>query len=255
MKVCVLSSGSKGNSTYVEFNNHKILIDVGINYKDLELRLNNININPKDIDTVLITHAHNDHIKGLGVFYNKVNAKIYMSPKTYSEIPDRIRGMIKEYTSLADKFMIDDLVVTSFMLSHDVECHGYLLEGNGKSLVYITDTGYLNQRYYNLLSNKDMYVFESNHDEEMNMRSKKPKQIRDRVISDYGHLSNKQASYALSKIVGNNTKYILLAHLSEDDNTEELALSTFNEYLNKVNKHIDYIKAANQYVISDYIEL
>lgn len=255
MKACVLSSGSKGNSTYIEFNNHKILIDVGINYKDLEARLAKINISPKDIDTVLITHAHNDHIKGLGTFYSKVNSNIYMSPKTYSEIPDRIRSMIKEYTSLVDKFVIDDLIITSFMLSHDVECHGYLLENNDNSIVYITDTGYLNQRYYNLLSNKEMYIFESNHDEEMNMNSKKPKLIRDRVISDYGHLSNKQSSYALSKIVGNNTKYILLAHLSEDDNIPDLALSTLNEYLGKVNKKIDYIRTAEQYEISDFIEL
>lgn len=255
MKVCVLASGSKGNATYIENNNHKILIDIGITYKDLEKRLNEINIDPKDIDTVLITHAHSDHVKGLGVFYNKVKPNIFMTSKTYSEITERVRNMIKEYTELPDKFNIDSINITTFMLSHDVECHGYILEDESKSIVYITDTGYLNQKYYPLLSNKNLYIFESNHDPAMNMKSKKPKQLRDRVISDYGHLSNNQASYALSKIVGNDTSYILLAHLSEDDNTEELALKTLNETFTKNNITVGYIKTAYQKVISDLIEL
>ena len=86
MKVCVLASGSKGNSTYIEASNHKILIDVGITYKDLETRLKEININIKDIDTLLITHSHSDHTKGLNTFYNRVKPTTYMSNKTYKDI-------------------------------------------------------------------------------------------------------------------------------------------------------------------------
>lgn len=255
MDVCVLSSGSKGNVTYIKTKKHKILIDLGLTFKELERRLSFINLSPNDIDTILITHAHNDHIKGLGTFASRIGADIFMSNKTYNEIPDRIRVEVKQYTILPDKFALDDLLITSFSLSHDVECHGFLLEDDTSSLVYVTDTGYLNQKYYSLLNNKDMYVFESNHDEVMNMKSRKPKQVRDRVISDYGHLSNKQSSYALSKLVGSKTKYILLAHLSLEDNTPTLALETLYEYLDKVGKKVDYIKTAKQDEISDVIKV
>src|SRR5574344_2970981 len=108
MKVCVLASGSKGNSTYLEIENHKILIDIGITYKDLESRLNKIDVDPKDIDTVLITHAHSDHVKGLGVFYSKVKPVIYMTNKTYDEITDKVRIQIKQYNELKDNFNIDN---------------------------------------------------------------------------------------------------------------------------------------------------
>lgn len=255
MKVCVLASGSKGNSTYIEIENHKILIDIGITYKDLETRLSEININPKDIDTVLITHAHSDHIKGLGVFNNKVKPNIYMSNKTYEELNDKIKDQINDYITITSKFNIDNIIINTLSISHDVDCHGYIIEEQNKSVVYITDTGYLNQKYYEILKDRNIYIFESNHDPEMNMHSKKPKHLRDRVISDRGHLSNKQASDCLSKIVDKDTSYILLAHLSEDDNDPLLALNTLEETLTKNQKKVLYIKTAKQKEISDFIEI
>ena len=135
MRVCVLASGSKGNSTYIEANNHKILIDVGISCKDLELRLSEIGVNIMDIDTLLITHSHSDHVKGLPVFYKKVRPTVYMSDQTYSDI-----NMVIDYISIKDEFMIDDIDIISITMSHDVDCHGYIIEYQGSSIVYITDT-------------------------------------------------------------------------------------------------------------------
>jgi phosphoribosyl 1,2-cyclic phosphodiesterase len=250
MKVCVLASGSKGNSTYIEANNHKILIDVGITCKDLESRLNEIGVNINDIDTLLITHSHSDHVKGLPVFYKKVKPTIYMSDKTYKDI-----NMAIDYISIKDEFMIDDIDVMTVTMSHDVDCHGYIIEYDGKSIVYITDTGYVNEKYYDILKDRTIYIFESNHDIDMNMHSKKPKIYRETVVGDYGHLSNNQASYYLSKLVGNNTKYIILAHLSEEDNKEELALSSVNESLEKKNKKVEHIGVAYQKHPIDVIEV
>src|SRR5574344_210319 len=254
MKVCVLASGSKGNSTYIELDNHKILIDVGITYKDLSNRLDEIDVDVKDIDTVLITHAHNDHTKGLNTFYHKVKPIIYMTNKTYKEINDKIKSGI-EYQALESSFNSDDIHIDTISVSHDVDCHGYIIEYNNKSIVYITDTGYLNEKYYDILKDRTMYIFESNHDIDMNLNSKKPKLLRDRVVSDVGHLSNKQSAYYLSKLVDIDTHYIILAHLSEDDNTEELAISTLKDELEKHNKNIKYIKTAKQHQIIDLIEM
>ena len=250
MKVCVLASGSKGNSTYIEANNHKILIDVGITCKDLESRLNEIGVNINDIDTLLITHSHSDHVKGLPVFYKKVRPTVYMSDKTYEDI-----NMAIDYISIKDEFMIDDIDVMTVTMSHDVDCHGYIIEYDGKSIVYITDTGYVNEKYYEILKDRTIYIFESNHDIDMNMHSKKPKIYRERVVGDYGHLSNNQASYYLSKLVGNNTKYIILAHLSEDDNKEELALSMLDEKLSKTEKVVEHKGVAYQHKRIDMIEV
>ena len=250
MKVCVLASGSKGNSTYIEANNHKILIDVGITCKDLESRLNEIGVSINDIDTLLITHSHSDHVKGLPVFYKKVRPRVYMSDKTYSDI-----DMLIDYIPIKDEFMIDDIDIMTITMSHDVDCHGYIIEYQGSSIVYITDTGYVNEKYYEILKDRTLYIFESNHDIDMNMHSKKPKIYRERVVGDYGHLSNNQASYYLSKLVGDNTKYIILAHLSEDDNKEELALSMLDEKLSKSQKEVEHKGVAYQHKRIDVIEV
>lgn len=250
MKVCVLASGSKGNSTYIEANNHKILIDVGITCKDLESRLNEIGVNINDIDTLLITHSHSDHVKGLPVFYKKVRPTVYMSDKTYSDI-----NMLIDYIPIKDEFMIDDIDIMTITMSHDVDCHGYIIEYEGSSIVYITDTGYVNEKYFQILKDRTIYIFESNHDIDMNMHSKKPKIYRERVVGDYGHLSNNQASYYLSKLVGDKTKYIILAHLSEDDNKEELALSMLDEKLSNSNKTVEHKGVAYQHKRIDVIEV
>ncbi len=244
MKVSVLASGSKGNSCYIETSNHKILIDVGISYKELSLRLSNIGIDVSDIDSLFITHSHSDHIKGLNSFMKNSKASIYMSDKTALELS------FNNYISVNNGVFLDDVKISSIILSHDVECVGYIMEEGNSSLVYITDTGYINERYFDILKNKTIYIFESNHDIEMNLNSRKPEKYRKRVISDIGHLSNNQAAYYLEKIVGDDTKYIILAHLSEEDNKEELALSKVSE--NIKNKDI---RCAYQHKQTDLIEV
>ena len=230
MKFSILASGSKGNSTYIEADGRKILIDVGITFKDLSSRLESVGINIGDIDTLLITHSHSDHVKGLSTFYNKVKPTIYMADKTYEELD----LLDIDYVSLKEDFNIGNINIHVITLSHDVACYGYIITYNGESIVYITDTGYINERYFGVLKNKNIYIFESNHDVEMNLKSKKPFRLRQRVVSDFGHLSNNQAAYYLSKIVGSDTKKIFLAHISEDDNREELALETTRKAISKI---------------------
>ena len=199
MKVSVLSSGSKGNCTYVETKNHKILIDIGTSSLYVEKCLKSINVDPNDIDIVLITHAHIDHVNGVKVFIKKYNPLVYISSKIQKEARLNLESVC------SDEFVDieSDIRIKSFKLSHDVtDIKGYLIEEENKSIVYITDTGYINEKNFEYIKNKNIYVFESNHDVETLMNNPKyPYVTKIRILSDKGHLSNKDSAYYLSKLI------------------------------------------------------
>lgn len=254
MNVCVLSSGSGGNCTYIESGNTKILIDLGTSSLYAEKKLQEININPASIDGLFITHTHIDHIKGIKVFLKKYNTKLYLSETILKEIYDDMKP--QNYEIIDKNIILNDFNVTMFKTSHDaLDANGFLFESNGKSVVYITDTGYINIRNHKLLSNRNLYIFESNHDVEMLMNGHYPYHIKQRILGDKGHLSNKDSAYYLSKFIGKDTKYVILAHLSKDNNTEELALSTLKQSLKDNNKDIENILIAEQDKRTELIEV
>ena len=232
MRVSVLSSGSKGNTTYIETDNTKILIDIGNTSKYVKEKLEDIGVNPDELDGILITHTHVDHVKGLKVFKKKYNVPVYIT-----DIMHNTLDYLDDYKILSDEFNINDIHVNVIKTSHDTEdSRGYVLTNNNSSIVYITDTGYINKKYYDLLSNRDLYIMESNHDVEMLSNGSYPFQLRQRILSDKGHLSNYDSSKYISSFIGDNTKYILLAHLSEENNTEQLAYETLINRLTDDNK-------------------
>ena len=252
MKVQVLSSGSKGNTTYIETKNTKILIDIGNTCKYVKEKMEGLNVDPKDLNAILITHAHDDHVKGLKVFQKKYHTKVYIAPKMINEIP-----YIENYEIITtDKIRINDIEVEIIKTSHDAEDpRGYIINNDGKSIVYITDTGYINQKYFDMLKNRDVYILESNHDIEMLNNGPYPFKLRQRILGDKGHLSNYDCSKYLSEFIGLNTKYIVLAHLSEENNTKELAYNTLIERLNNNNQKIDNILIATQNEETELIEI
>ncbi len=242
MRVCVLSSGSRGNTTYIESENAKILIDVGNSAKYVKEKLEEIGTLPEEIDAVLITHTHSDHVKGLKTFAKKYGISIYVTDIMLDSL-----DYLDNYTILNDDFDIKDIHVTSIRTSHDApDSRGYVISSCNKSVVYITDTGYINSRYFDILKNRDLYIMESNHDVEMLNNGSYPFQLRQRILSDKGHLSNYDSAKYLSSFVGSNTKCIMLAHLSEDNNTEDLAYDTLVKRLNDSDIHIDKIIIAKQ---------
>lgn len=252
MRVVVLSSGSKGNSTYVETKNNKILIDIGTSCIYVERALRKIGVEPKEINAILITHAHVDHISGLRVFAKKYHPVVYVSKETLEESKLILNDINEE-----DIIDLNDTIIQAIKLSHDTnDIRGYIVKDSNSSMVYITDTGYINEKYLNLLKNQNLYVFESNHDENMLMNNPKyPHHTKIRILSDRGHLSNNDAAYYLSKIVGTSTKYIVLAHLSEQNNTEQLALNTLEEKFKKRDIDISNIFIARQNEPSNIFEI
>ena len=198
MRVSVLSSGSKGNTTYIESKNAKILIDVGNTAKYIKEKLEDIGVEPEELDAVLITHTHIDHVKGLKVFEKKYNIPVYLT-----DIMLKSLDFIDKYVLLDDEFDIKDIHINSIKTSHDApDSRGYVLSSENKSVVYITDTGYINKKYFDILKNRNLYIMESNHDVEMLNNGNYPFSLRQRILSDKGHLSNYDSAKYLCSFIG-----------------------------------------------------
>ena len=254
MKICNLASGSEGNVTYIETANHKILLDVGTTVKYIKEKLSELSVAIEDIDYILITHVHDDHIKALKNFIKKYNPTICVSPIMFSEIED-----LKYYDKVLlydEKIELDDTTIDIIKTSHDTtDARSFIIKNKNNSVAYVTDTGFLNTKFFKKLTNLNVYLFESNHDIEMLLNGPYPKWLKDRVMGPYGHLSNKDCSVYLAKIIGPDTKKILLTHLSEKNNTPEKALSTIKETFKEYEIDFNNISCATQRDKSEVIEL
>ena len=238
MLVSVLASGSKGNSTLIRSKNANFLIDAGSTAKNISEKLSENCMTLDDINYILISHTHADHTSALKTIINKAKPTIILSELMYQDL-----DYLREYNNimyLQDNLFLDGVLIENIKTSHDAsDSRGYILTEDGSSVVQITDTGYLNQKYFEKLKNKSIYIMESNHNVEMLMHGRYPKWLKARVASDVGHLSNESSAFYLSKLIGPNTKKVILAHLSEENNTPELAISTLDHELKENN--IDFI--------------
>ena len=251
MKIQTIASGSKGNCAIIICDNTKIIIDMGISFITLKRSLEENSFSFKDFSGILITHNHSDHINGLKSLINKTKLNAYITKEMYDSIKDYIP---KERCIFIDEeFNINDVRIELIHTSHDAPAsNGFIITYNDKSMVYITDTGYINRKILNKIVNKDLYLIGSHHDEVMLMDGPYPRFLKERVISDRGHLSNKTTAKYLAKIIGDNTKYVILAHLSETNNTPEKALEEMQK--ESIDKKVEII-IATQYEPSKIIEV
>lgn len=229
MKIVVLASGSAGNATYIETAaGVKILIDAGVSYLQITKRLRNQNIKLETLDAIIITHEHTDHTKSLIRLLDKTKAMLYINKKSYKHLDRTIKDGIEHYPICfieeETKYQIKDLMFMPLSLSHDAaNTFGYILESEGKSLGYITDTGVVPIKYLPLLARMNVLIMESNHDVEMLLNSSRHWSLKQRILSPYGHLSNQMCSEILKSVISEHTKYVVLAHISRECNTYELA--------------------------------
>ena len=235
MKFKTLASGSKGNSSIIISDDTKLIVDLGISNLRLKKALEKLNYTIDDFDGILITHCHNDHIKGLTTTVKKNNILVYAPRDMVYELSEFIDT--DKIVVVDENFKIGDINITYFNTSHDADCSvGYVFSNDDKSIAYITDTGYINRRNYKKIEGKDLYLIESNHDVEMLMEGPYPPYLKQRVLSDVGHLSNDMAATYISKLISDNTHHIVLAHLSEKNNTEEKAMDATTSKLKDINR-------------------
>lgn len=236
-KYSILASGSSGNSFYLETPKKRILVDAGLTGKKISSLLAEIDRKPEDLDAILITHEHSDHIKGVGVLARKYNLDIYANEKTWQVIDERnMIGKIdvaQKHVFERDKMItFGDIDIESFGVSHDAaDPQFYRFMKDNKSFVMLTDTGYVSDRMSGIIDNADAYLIESNHDIEILRSGSYPWSLKQRILSDMGHLSNEDGAGAMIRSMGNKTKKIFLGHLSKENNIKELAHMTMENQL------------------------
>lgn len=253
MRYCILASGSKGNSTFLETQYARILVDVGLSAKKIEDRLRKLDVDPQSIDSIVLTHAHTDHVRGVGQFAFKHKIPIYAHPDTLDEITQRLKPDQK-IEPWQESFYIKDVSFTPFNLSHD--CYptfGYLIQENSKTLAICTDLGVATESLKEYLQKANVLILESNHDQKMLLNGTYPWYLKERIASRVGHLSNLEAGELLLSIYTANLEKVILAHLSEDNNTSQRARNTVLEI---VGNHLEsYIDVIEQRKMSDIFQM
>ncbi|WP_082232026.1 MBL fold metallo-hydrolase [Halobacillus massiliensis] len=227
MQFSVLASGSTGNAFYIESGEEKILVDAGLSGKKIEGLLQQVNIDPKTLSRILVTHEHSDHIKGLGIMARRYNLPIYANEKTWKAMEGQLGKLSldqKFYFNMEQTQNFGGIDVESFAVSHDAaDPMFYIFRKDGKKVSLVTDLGYVSERIKKSVEGSDAFVFESNHDVSMLRMGRYPWNVKRRILGDSGHVSNEDCGLALTDVMDDRTKRVYLAHLSLDNNMKDLA--------------------------------
>lgn len=238
MEYHVLASGSKGNSVFIYENGSGLLIDCGISRKQLLYKLKQLGFMESDIHHVLLTHDHYDHNKNISIFDINI---VYCGCGCIKDIDPSHE--FQDYEVL----QLGGFEIMPLPISHDATSpFAFVIKGESETLLYMTDTGYVSQKNLGYMRDLEYYIFESNHDVEMLMATKRPLFLKNRIYGDKGHLNNEYSANIMAQVIGPHTKEICLAHLSQEANTKEMALATYQRVFAQRNIDFDHIKVASQ---------
>lgn len=232
-KFCSLFSGSSGNSLFIESNKTKILVDCGESAKKIVNSLDDINIDIKDIDAILITHEHIDHVKSLGTLSKKYDIPIYANIETINAMPEQICKVKTNNVHLfnfSKDFAVGDLQIHPFSIPHDAAnpCAFSIIK-NDKKISIATDIGHMTTDIMNNLKNSSFLLLESNYDPNILKCSQYPYKLKERISGPLGHLSNENAGKTISFLMESGLNTAMLGHLSKENNFPELAYKTVME--------------------------
>lgn len=229
-----LFSGSSGNATLVCSDRTKILIDAGVSGKRLEEALSFVGEDIRDVRGILITHEHNDHILSAGILSRKHGIPVFATDLTWQAANGKLGNVHPRHTRVIEKneFYIDDLLIEPFEIPHDAaDPVGYCVSSGNRKAAVATDLGWFPQRIEFRLHSCDLVLLEANHDLNMLASGRYPRELKERIRSRHGHLSNDEAGDAAVRLVSAGVTSILLGHLSQENNMEQLAYRTVTDAL------------------------
>ena len=234
LKVCVLGSGSAGNSIFVRSDEVKILIDLGLSPARVEKSLKVLGETSDGIN-VLLTHCHGDHVAGADKFVRRhPDAHLYCDGACYRSIADKIGAAYASLTPEYGDFYIGDVTVSPFRVDHDVPCAGYGIYSGGHKITVSTDLGVFPDSLLERAADSDVMVIECNHDERLLKQNPHYSyRLKERILSSHGHLSNRACGEAIARLADRGVKQFVLAHLSRENNYPELAFETVREALDE----------------------
>lgn len=232
---CPLCSGSSGNAAYYDGGGVRLLIDAGISCRRITALLQDIGVDPGTLDAILVTHEHSDHIQGVRVVSDKYGVPVYAAPDCWIQMrmsghfvpPARMRVFEPDAA-----FYLGNVRVLPFTTPHDsAHAVGFSLETGGKKVTLMTDIGCVTGHMLDVAAGSDLLLMESNHDVDMLKAGSYPYPLKQRILSKTGHLSNEDAGLAAVKLFGRGVRNVILGHLSQENNTKELALLTVESVL------------------------
>lgn len=231
-ELCTIASGSSGNCIYIGTDKHKILVDAGISGKKITAGLEQIGVDPDEIQGVFITHEHSDHIKGAGIISRKYNWPIYATQGTWDVIlgEEKIGKVSPDNVRIVDKgksMNFSGLQIMPYSIYHDAaDPVGYTFCYEQKKMSIATDLGHVDEIIIEELKNSHLILLESNHDVGMLQAGGYPYYLKQRILSENGHLSNELAAKALLGVYHENLEHVILGHLSRENNFPDLAYIT-----------------------------
>lgn len=251
---CPLASGSKGNSIYVGTQHTKVLIDAGISARMLKKRLEEIDVDLADIDAIVVTHEHSDHIRGIAMLGCKMGIPVFANSDTARAIYEYIGDAPKfKIFSTGEPFAFGDLEFDPFSIQHDaIDPVGFVIQTGSYKLGVCADLGFASSLVVNKLKECDYLYLESNHQVEMVHACPRPAVYKQRVLSRLGHLSNVQCAELLEQLINSKLKHVHLAHLSGECNSPDLAKKIITEMLEAQRAPVD-VSIAHQDQVSNKV--
>ena len=240
---CALSSGSGGNCHFIGSKNVKLLIDAGLSGKKIENLMKSSGEKMEEVEGILVTHEHRDHICGAGILSRRYDIPIYANEETWKAMAVDIGKIHPDNMKVFDteeEFQIKDLNIRPISIYHDaVDPVGFVLENDRNKISIITDTGTMDEEIIEEIRDSQLYLLESNHDIEMLSRSDYPYYLKERIRSNYGHMSNYHISILLEKFLKGNGEHLILGHISGQNNTLEAAYNQSRDVIVDLGMEID----------------
>jgi phosphoribosyl 1,2-cyclic phosphodiesterase len=238
LKACALRSGSSGNAIFISSGKTRLLVDAGVCLRSIEQALEEIDEKAGQLNGILITHEHSDHVSGLGVLLRRHPIPLYLTRGTWQAIQCSIgQGVASQVHLIEDKkpSIIGDMMVASFKIPHDAaEPVGFRIQSSQGDVAVFTDAGHLEDQMLAEVAGCKIIFVEANYDQAMLLAGTYPAMLKQRILSEYGHLSNDDCATAVCRLLSGGTEHFVLSHISKDNNYPELALLTVSSKLREI---------------------